>query len=71
VINLARKLNMIGNSLIETEKHIDRELQAIGWPKLDLSNKQQTLGCIFSLLKQRSVGDLDYCNIPIKERYRL
>ena len=49
---------MLGNQA-DTEKYIDKELQAIGWPRLDLSNKQQTLGCIFSLLKQRSVHRFD------------
>ena len=37
----------------DIENYINKELAAIGFPALDLRNSRETLGSIFSLLKQR------------------
>ncbi|KAJ3306494.1 hypothetical protein HDV03_005104 [Kappamyces sp. JEL0829] len=49
----------LSSSLQATQLYVERELAAIGWPKLDLLDHSGVLSCIFSLLKQRS-RDLQY-----------
>jgi hypothetical protein len=52
----------------DIENYINRELQSIGFPSLDLSNTQSTLGTLFSLLKQRQVVEFHVARFVISTR---
>ena len=51
----------------DIENYINNELSAIGFPALDFNNTRETLGSIFSLLKQRQVIELNQRDIAYRQ----